>query len=110
MRSLLKIVLEAVVVGMIAESYISYKKKFITKQELEEIVNCFKNCFTLSPIHARHFEAIDVLILNDKKNNNGKTLFTLLNKIGSFKINQAVTPAQVKASLEFYNSVLNGKD
>lgn len=101
---------EAVVVGMIAESYISYKKKFITKQELEEIVNCFKNCFTLSPIHARHFEAIDVLILNDKKNNNGKTLFTLLNKIGSFKINQAVTPAQVKASLEFYNSVLNGKD
>ncbi len=101
---------EAVVVGMIAESFISYKKKLLSKHELDEVINCFKNCFTLSPLHARHFEEIDILILNDKKNNNGKALFTLLNKIGSFKINQTVTPAQVKASLEFYNSIVNDKN
>ena len=101
---------EAVVVGMIAESFISYKKKLLSKHELDEVINCFKNCFTLSPLHARHFIEIDILILNDKKNNNGKALFTLLNKIGSFKINQTVTPAQVKASLEFYNSIVNDKN
>ena len=101
---------EAVIVGMIAESFISYKKKLITKNELDEIVHCFKNCFTLSPIHPQHFEAIDLLILNDKKNNNGKTLFSLLNKIGACKIDQVVTPAQVRASIEFYNQVLNDKN
>jgi 3-dehydroquinate synthase len=100
---------EAVVVGMIAESFISYKKKLISKNELDEIVTCFKNCFTLSPLHPQHFEAIDLLILNDKKNSNGKTLFSLLNKIGGFKINQSVTPGIIKSSLEFYNSVIHGK-
>lgn len=101
---------EAVVVGMIAESFISHKKKFITKSELEEIVKCFKNSFTLSPIHPQHFEAIDLLILNDKKNSHGKVLFSLINKIGACKINQTVTPALVKASLEYYNSVVHDKN
>lgn len=100
---------EAIVVGMVTESYISFKKKLISKTELDEIIACLKNCFTLSPVHPQHFEAVDLLILNDKKNNNGKTLFTLLHKIGACKINQVVTPVQVKSSLEFYNSIVNGK-
>lgn len=101
---------EAIVVGMITESYISFRKKLISKTELDEIVNCFNNCFTLSPVHPQHFEAIDKLILNDKKNTHTKTLFALINKIGTCKINQLVTPALVKSSLEFYNSIVNDKN
>lgn len=101
---------EAVVIGIIAESYISFKKKLISKSDLNEITICMKNCFTLSPIHPQHFEAIDLLILNDKKNNNGKVLFSLLNKIGAYKINQEATATQVKASLEFYNSIVHDKN
>lgn len=101
---------EAVIVGMIAESFISYKKKLISKNELDEIVSCFKNTFTLSPVHPQHFTAIDLLILNDKKNSNGKVLFSLLNKIGSCKINQIVPASLVKSSLEYYNSVVHDKN
>lgn len=97
---------EAVIVGMIAESYISYKKKLITKVQLEEIVNTIRSSYTLAPIHVQHFEAIDMLILNDKKNHKGKSLFVLLNGIGACKINQVVTPSQVKASLEYYNALI----
>lgn len=100
---------EAVVIGMIAEAFISRKKNLINEKILIEIVECFRNHFTLTPVHPQHFEAIDKLILNDKKNSHGKTKYVLLQGIGKCKINVEINKDLVAKSLEYYNSVTYAK-
>lgn len=100
---------EAVVIGMIAEAFISRKKNLINEKIVIEIVECFRNHFTLTPVHPQHFEAIDKLILNDKKNSHGKTKYVLLQGIGKCKINVEINKDLVAKSLEYYNSVTYAK-
>lgn len=101
---------EAVIVGMITEAYISYKKKLISKVNLEEIVTCLKHNFTLLPIDQRHFEAMEKLIMNDKKNSHNQILFVLIQGIGKYKIDLNVNMKLVEESLEYYNAQVYAKN
>lgn len=94
---------EAVAVGMICESYISYKTTNLSKDELDEIVGLIETIFKLPVITADDSKLLG-LMLQDKKNENNKINFTLLNRIGSSTINNYVSEDLIKESLVFYRN------
>jgi len=74
---------EAIAWGMIAESFISYKKGYLGKIDHEEIANYIGSIFSQKPLLGdATIEKIIQLTAQDKKNEQGKHLFTLLAEIG----------------------------
>lgn len=96
---------EAVAAGMIAESFISFEKKLITINELNRVVDSIKNLFQLPLISELVFEKLISIMQQDKKNRKNNSRFTLLNGIGSFKINQQIKSETIVSSLQYYNFV-----
>ena len=97
---------EAIVIGMMAEAWLSYQKKGLTKTELNYIVSVLKTKFNPQAIHTSYTNAIVDLSLNDKKNSKNEIRCVLLNGVGDYKIDVAITPVQIKKALEYYNSVV----
>jgi len=98
---------EAVMVGMILESHISFQKKKLSKKELTEIAEEFKYSFLLPSLDTISLNDIVEKIRNDKKSVNGKLLFSLIDKIGACKINVEVSKPQVKNALAYYNTLIS---
>jgi 3-dehydroquinate synthase len=88
---------------MICESWIAFQKKLINKTELQQITEILRTVFSPTAIPKGFFKNIISVIQNDKKNNNSKLLFALVNGIGRNKIDVPVTEIQIKKALEFYN-------
>jgi 3-dehydroquinate synthase len=97
---------EAVAVGMIAESYISFKKGLLTIDELHRITEVILRYFKLPVIASAANGKITELIRHDKKNEKDTVQFTLLQGIGNYSINNAVEEELIKESLNYYNSLL----
>ena len=97
---------EAVAVGMITESYLSLKKGLLTPDELHLINEVILRYFKLPVIASASFGKITELIKQDKKNEKELVLFTLLNGIGNYSINNTVEEELIKESLNYYNSLL----
>lgn len=97
---------EAVMIGMLMESHISFQKKLLSKKELTEISALFKDHFSLKTISQLSLKDIVEKIKNDKKSVKNKFRFALIDKIGFCKINVEVTEAQIKKSLDYYNALL----
>ena len=96
---------EAIAIGMIAEAYLSYKKKLLNELQLKEIVELILSYFDKIKLPENEFLVLMALMQQDKKNEQGKTRFTLLNGIGKFKINEELPTIDVLESLTFYNSI-----
>jgi 3-dehydroquinate synthase len=97
---------EAIVIGMITEAWLSNKKKLLTKTELQNIVSVLKAKFNPQTIHLSYMDSIVEIALNDKKNSKNEIRCVLLNGVGDYKIDMAITPVQIKKALEYYNSVV----
>ena len=97
---------ETIIIGMIAEAWLSYQKKLITKAELNEIVEVLKHSFKCNKLNETNFEAIIKMTLQDKKNEKNEIRCVLLNGIGDYKIDVTISPTQIKKALEFYNAIL----
>ena len=97
---------EAVAVGMICESFISYNLNLLTKTELESIQKFILNYFTLPDLPKSAFRQIINLISQDKKNDAKQNRFSLLNGIGNYSINNSVKDMLITKSLNYYNSLL----
>ena len=97
---------EAIVIGMVAEAWLSYQKKLITKLELNEIVEVLMHSFNCTKFNASNFEAMIIMAKQDKKNAKNEIRCVLLNGVGNYKIDVAITPAQIKKALEYYNSIV----
>ena len=83
---------EAVVLGMIIASEISYLENYITKKELEEIKNLITSLGLSSNYKKYKYADLKPYLMNDKKVSKGKLNLILLNKIGSaFKTNKFKT-------------------
>jgi 3-dehydroquinate synthase len=91
---------EAIALGIIAESYISYKNDLIDLKTYKIIVQKFHDCgFSIHyPINTDYDEIINYM-LSDKKNSHGKINFTLVSKIGSSIWDQKVNIDTIKESL-----------
>ena len=90
----------AVAWGMRAESFISYKKGFIAKDEFNDINSHLEKVFPKFEIDPIHFKTIIQLLYNDKKNNSGQIQFSLISNIGKGIYNQNVTDIEIIESLK----------
>jgi len=93
---------EAIAVGMILESYISMTKKLISNEEYLEIKSTIKSIFEEVIFEKKDIQSILDLLIHDKKNENGKIKFVLLDGIGKFAINQEVENEVITSSFEDY--------
>ena len=95
---------EAISIGMILESYISYKILKLPYKQCKNIKQTINNNFKKVKINKEDLKSIVRLIKFDKKNRGEKVLFVLLYEIGKIKIDIEVPKKIVIESFEFYNS------
>jgi 3-dehydroquinate synthase len=93
---------EAIAIGMILESYISMTKKLISEVEYQEIKTTIKGIFEEVTFDKNDIDSIVNLLIHDKKNENGKIKFVLLDGIGKFTINQDVENEIIMSSFKNY--------
>ena len=93
---------EAIAVGMILESYISWQKKLISETEYDEIKKVIAAIFEKIPFEENDIQPILDLLIHDKKNEYGKIQFSLLDGIGAITINQEVDNKLIIKSFEDY--------
>lgn len=95
---------DAIAVGMILESYLSFQKGFISEEEYTEIKSVLNNIYPVVDFDKNDIEEIIKLLTFDKKNEYGKILFVLLDEIGNIKINQLVENDLIYKAFEDYKS------
>ena len=93
---------EAIAIGMILESYLSYKLELISKDSYAEIKYIITDVFEKISFNDSDIQNILDLLIFDKKNEFGNIQFTLLNKIGESKINQTVDKSLILLAFEDY--------
>jgi 3-dehydroquinate synthase len=93
---------EAIAIGMILESYLSYKLELISKDSYAEIKYIITDIFEKISFNESDIQKILDLLIFDKKNEFGNIQFTLLNKIGESKINQTVDKSLILLAFEDY--------
>jgi 3-dehydroquinate synthase len=89
----------AVIHGILVESNISLHKGFIRKEEFREIEKTCKQ-YSLRSFTQNELQEILAYTKNDKKNEDGKVLFTLLKELGKSLVNQEVEEGVLMESLK----------
>ncbi len=98
---------EAVAIGMIAEAWLSYQLTGLTKQELEEIAFYLLTIFrhhALRPGPDTYHELIE-LMYQDKKNEDHRINFSLLDRVGSCVVNQTAGEELIRGALDYYEGL-----
>lgn len=95
---------EAIAIGMILESCISWKKNLITAAEYLEIKNTIKNIFGEIVFDKNDLNPILNLLIHDKKNEHGNIQFVLLDGIGKTIINQVIENELIEKAFEDYKT------
>jgi 3-dehydroquinate synthase len=94
---------EAIAVGMIAESYIAWKKGFISEADCEEIKKYILSVYERREIFEYDMEKIIPLTLQDKKNEHRKIQASLLEEIGKSNFNIPINYTEIQDGLKYYN-------
>lgn len=94
---------EAVAIGMICESFLSYRNNKLDKDEFESIIRFLTINFEKYESNWNNDELLSIM-QNDKKNNNAKINFTLLKKIGKAVIDCHCSHELIVESLNFYKN------
>jgi 3-dehydroquinate synthase len=97
---------EAIAVGMICEAYLSHKLNGLSADELQEISDVITSIFPSSVISGTNAELLAVM-QNDKKNEQQRIGFALLNKIGACDFNIFIDEDLIIESLDFYRNLIN---
>lgn len=92
---------ECVSIGMVAATYISYKRGNITKQELDDLETIL-NYFKL-PTQIRGIDSNDIYnqMFLDKKVSNNVLSFVLLNKIGDVFRTKDITKNEILEAIDY---------
>lgn len=98
---------EAVALGMICETYLSYLEQLISEEITLHIIQNIRHFFPYLSISLFSDEEIINLILQDKKNNHGEINFSLLFDIGQANYNYQSSLENIILSLEFYRNLEN---
>jgi 3-dehydroquinate synthase len=93
---------EAIAVGMICESYLSFKRKMISKEQLSEIEEFIFSTYGLVKIPREDYSKIIELTLQDKKNKGNEVRFSLLKGIGDCAFDVSVSKKEMQSAIEYY--------
>ncbi len=94
---------EAIAVGMMVESILSYENELISKEELDEIFSNLIRIFGKIPINEESIPDLLVWMKNDKKNQNHQINFSLLDGIGKYKFDVFLNENQIIDGILKYN-------
>lgn len=98
----------AVALGMIAESYLSFKKHFISEKELMQIVACITPIYDYIAFSLEAKTRIAELMLNDKKNDHTGIKAVLLNGIGNVHLEVLISHKEAMDALMYIDSAFSG--
>lgn len=96
---------EAVVLGMICETHLSYLEGLISENESEVIIENIQKYYPFIDLNEFQDEDIFRLLLNDKKNVDEKINFSLLSGIGSSIFDHQCTTEHIQKSLNYYKNL-----
>ena len=91
---------EAVALGMMTETHISYQKNMIREEDFKSITKSLQKFFQPFDIDRKNYNSIFYYLHKDKKNDNNGLNFTLLDGIGSAVINQYASREEIISALE----------
>jgi 3-dehydroquinate synthase len=94
---------EAIAIGMVCESFMSYKLLGFPEEKLNEIKEVILSIYDRTNLLKEDFSDIIELLKHDKKNINGQVNFVLLNDYEDHKIDCKVPEELILESMEFYN-------
>lgn len=93
---------EAVAIGMICESNLSYQKGTLSKKELLAITEYINRFYKKRKITSKQIEKVKMLVKHDKKNKGKVVNYTFLKSIGTFEIDCTASNAGLKESINYY--------
>jgi 3-dehydroquinate synthase len=93
---------EAIAIGMVLESYLSWQMGMITEAEYANIKQVIDAIYPRVHFTAEDINVINTLLVHDKKNENGKIQFTLLEATGRAVINKVVENSLIINAFESY--------
>ncbi|HEY0652198.1 MAG TPA: 3-dehydroquinate synthase [Chryseosolibacter sp.] len=96
---------EAIAAGLIAESWLSKERGFISNDEFSQIAKYILSTFGKIEIPQQNDDAIASLTLQDKKNEGDKILSVLLDGVGKARWDNVITKEEVKGALAIYRSL-----
>jgi 3-dehydroquinate synthase len=96
---------EAVALGMICETHLSFLENLIKQETAEEIITNIRKFYPYRSINEFSLPEIFALMMNDKKNSEGNISFSLLKSIGECKFDCSVSENNLKKALHYYQNL-----
>ena len=96
---------EAIAAGMVMEAWLSVRHGALPQVQYEEIERYFIRMYGHQTVPGAAFEELLQLMRQDKKNDDARINFTLLEEIGKAAINQTLPEAAIIEAIEHYNGV-----
>jgi 3-dehydroquinate synthase len=93
----------AVILGVLCESFISFKRNYITMDEFSEIERVIVKNYQLLDLSSEDYSEIKRFMKSDKKNRNNKILGVLLIGIGEAIINQEYSDSEITDAFDYLN-------
>lgn len=91
---------ESIALGMLCESWISYKTNGLSKNNYQEIMSFLKKYYSMIEINKCDLNKIINIMKYDKKNKKNKINFSLLKSIGNCSYNYNVKDKLIKESFK----------
>jgi 3-dehydroquinate synthase len=97
---------EAIAVGMVAEAYLSWRRGWISRPDLDAVAACLLGIYGKVRLEERRIGEMAALAVQDKKNEGGTVMAALLEGgIGQAGYDHALSMAELEESLRFYASL-----
>lgn len=97
---------EAIAVGMICESFLSFRKLNLPVEQLQQIEQSLLQIFGKINIEEKDLETIIDNCNQDKKNEGQLLLFSLLKQVGNCAYNIPVNRSEILESIQYYRKLL----
>jgi 3-dehydroquinate synthase len=95
----------AVAYGMICELYLSHLRLGLKMTDVIEISKLLKDIFGILPIDSDDYDELLRLMNHDKKNEDNRINFTLLEEIGKMQVNINASESEMISAFEFYRDL-----
>jgi len=100
---------DAVAIGIVCETYLSYRKTGLSSQDLEDITSCIGISYPWYRFTEEDIPVLTGLMGHDKKNRNDRLGFTLLESVGKPRTQVFCEEEEIGESLRYYLHECSGQ-